>query len=864
MSIKRKVLTAIIALTLSAMLLLSLVSIASILTIRATTLEHSNTLVDDAVRESQQNIETQIKQQLMTFARDKALLLNEKFQIIRNQTVMTAAVAGYIYTHPGQYKPRDIDYLALKDEGAPIAHLLTAAGVSYRSIRDEARIAANISDILQQSISLDIGIIASYIGSESGFLIISDKYSSSHDSRNFDVTKRGWYTGAKERGGVFWSDVFLDAAGRGASISCAMPFYDNSGPNPVFKGVAACASLLTNVREIIDSAQVGESGYVFLINDNKQIVIGPASTLQKASLLTSEGFLNDENQAVNELGRRMVNRDSGFMKINLKNENVYIAFSPLDSMNLSMGVLLSANEVDRPIRIMRTDILRRTKDEIKNIDTGFFIAVILMTGIILLTAAAAILIGRRLSYSLTAPIMQLHKEAEIISSGNLSHELSVVSDDEIGRLASTFNEMIHSIQKITREKERINNELSLAAEIQNNLLPKIFPRFSNCKMFELFAKVAPAKEVCGDFYDFYYLNSEKTKLACLIADVSGKGVPAALFTVIAKSLFKLNLMHGYDPAATLSAVNKILCEDNPNTMFVTAFICVVYLKTGKMIYANGGHNPPLLSVSGGPYQFMKLDPGMLIGISEDARYNLCEVDLSAGDKLYLYTDGVNETIDRGMNEFGNDRLLEKANEYRYLPPEKFDDAIRRELEIFMDGAEQADDITTLALTYCGDCADSPADDQLPELPPQNEDVENSADKHFETSISIPANVSDFNILKDWLEGMLRKYSCGEQVCESVVMASEEAFTNIASYAYPTTGGNVTARIGKKGSLLMLQYEDDGAAFNPLELPPPDTNVPPEDREIGGLGIYFIRKMMDDVKYARINFKNVLTLYKFIA
>ncbi|MDR2660203.1 MAG: SpoIIE family protein phosphatase [Spirochaetaceae bacterium] len=871
MSIARKVLIVVTAISLGALLLLSAISIASILAIRKTTLELSNNLVNEAMQESQQTIESQIKWNLMNLANDKAALIDGPFKNIRNQTRMTAMIAGNIYTNPDLYKPRDIDYLPPEEEGSTVTHILSAPGVRYRDIQDEARLAANISDILQQDISLDLGLTAAYIGSDSGFMIVADKFSTSQNSHTFDVTKRSWFVGAKERGDMFWTEIFLDAAGRGESISCAMPFYDRSGPEPVFKGVAACASLLSNVRNIIEnSGKLGETGYVFLVNDSGRLVLDPASEiLANSALFTGDGYLNNEIEGVRELSDHMVNRESGFMKIDLRGNYVYVAFEPLSSIDLSMGLVLDANEINEVVQQMRGNILEYTKNDIARIDNGFFIMLILIAFVMLVTASATAFIGRRLSRSLTAPILRLHEEAEIISGGDLNHTLSIDSDDEIGRLANTFNTMIHSIQNITSEKERMNSEINLAAEIQNNLLPQISPKFSRNKHFELFAKMVPAKQVGGDFYDFYYLNEDQTKLAFLIADVSGKGVPAALFTVMAKGLFKLNLMNGCDPATVLSIVNKILCDDNPNSMFVTAFVCVINLKTGRLTYANGGHTPPLISLSGRPYKFMNLKPNILVGIYNKANYTLCGINLQAGDKIYLYTDGVNETFDKDMNEFGNERFLEKANIYRYLPPEEFDRAIRHELEVFMNGAEQSDDITTLALTYLGNREDVPSNNSIFELktPDTVEDSSFAADEimlyEFETSISVPASVDSLDILSNWMENILQSYSCSDLIYNQIMMASEEIFVNIAMYAYPKTGGDVIVRVVKKGNSLILEYEDEGVPFNPLEVPPPDTSIPPEDRHIGGLGIYLTRKIMDDVKYRNINGKNKLTLYKFI-
>jgi sigma-B regulation protein RsbU (phosphoserine phosphatase) len=395
---------------------------------------------------------------------------------------------------------------------------------------------------------------------------------------------------------------------------------------------------------------------------------------------------------------------------------------------------------------------------------------------------------------------------------------------------------------INGERERINGELSAAADIQNNMLPSIFPRFSERRELVLYAKMIPAKEVGGDFYDFFYMDEEETQIACVIADVSGKGVPAALFMVIVKTLLKIHLLSCIDPAETLETVNKLLCEDNPQSMFVTVFLCTIDLHTGKLTYANGGHNAPLISLSGEPYQFMLLKKGMPLGLFEESRYTCCCLDLHAGDKLYLYTDGVNEAMNREEELFGNDRFLEKANVCRNLPPEDFDKAIRRELFLFTEGFEQSDDITTLAITYAGGAP-------LESLPV------------FEQEITLPAALDNLDQFLEWTETILENYPCSAEAVQHLAVATGEIFVNIACYAYAGKTGDVIVRIGRAGDVIAAQFEDGGIPFDPLDWPDPETTGSIENRSISGRGIFLVKKMSDRVIYRRFKDKNLLTIFK---
>ncbi|MDR3302020.1 MAG: SpoIIE family protein phosphatase [Spirochaetaceae bacterium] len=310
--------------------------------------------------------------------------------------------------------------------------------------------------------------------------------------------------------------------------------------------------------------------------------------------------------------------------------------------------------------------------------------------------------------SIIMPLQAAARTASQFASGNFDAVITVLGNDELSELGRTFNQMctdiktyIRNLKVVTMEKERINTELSLASKIQTDMLPRIFPKFSGKAMIRFFATMESAKEVGGDFYDFFYLDEHKTKIVFVIADVSGKGIPAALFMVIAKTLIKEQMFHHSNPASAIDQVNKILCEDNPQCMFVTAIVFALDLNTGDAVYANGGHNPPLLSRQNNFFEFMELKQALPLGVDDSCKYQLCFLHLNPGDKLYLYTDGINEAMNAAQEEFGNKRFLEAANKYRGHTPEEFDEAIRDEIAVFCDGAEQSDDITSLAIEYLG-------------------------------------------------------------------------------------------------------------------------------------------------------------------
>ena len=238
-------------------------------------------------------------------------------------------------------------------------------------------------------------------------------------------------------------------------------------------------------------------------------------------------------------------------------------------------------------------------------------------------------------------------------------------------------------------------ELNVASTIQKNMLPSVFPAFPNLRSFDIFATMLPAKEVGGDFYDFFLIDD--THLAIVIADVSGKGVPAALFMVIAKTLIKNVVQQGKSPKEVFEIVNNRLCENNEASMFVTAFLGVVDITDGKFTYVNAGHNPPLLKRADGRFGLLPVKRDFVLAGMENVKYRETETTLRGGDMLYLYTDGVTEAINRTNLLYSEVQLLADINKHRERSPEELLTCLKTDIDDFVNGAEQFDDITMLAL-----------------------------------------------------------------------------------------------------------------------------------------------------------------------
>ena len=247
----------------------------------------------------------------------------------------------------------------------------------------------------------------------------------------------------------------------------------------------------------------------------------------------------------------------------------------------------------------------------------------------------------------------------------------------------------------SREKERIGAELHVATQIQADMLPRIFPAFPERPEFDIYASMTPAKEVGGDFYDFFLVDDDH--LAIVIADVSGKGVPAALFMVIAKTLLKNAAQTGLPPKAILEKVNNQLCENNEAEMFVTVWLGIYEISTGKLTAANAGHEYPAIRRANGNFELLRDTHGFVLAGMENVRYREYTLELSAGDTLFVYTDGVTEATDAANTLYGTDRMLEALNRGQDRTPEELLRAVKRDIDLFVGGAPQFDDITMLAI-----------------------------------------------------------------------------------------------------------------------------------------------------------------------
>lgn len=419
-----------------------------------------------------------------------------------------------------------------------------------------------------------------------------------------------------------------------------------------------------------------------------------------------------------------------------------------------------------------------------------------------------------------------------------NQRVEVKTKDEIAELGNSFNFMmaelenyIENLSKVTAEKERIGAELDVATRIQASMLPCIFPAFPERSEFEVYATMNPAKEVGGDFYDFFMVDEDN--LAIVIADVSGKGVPAALFMVIGKTLIKDHTEPDKNLGDVFSEVNSILCESNSEELFITAFEGVLNLKTGEFRYVNAGHEIPFICKKGGAFEPYKIRAGFVLAGMDGIRYKAGSLKLEPGDKLFQYTDGVTEATDKNNKLYGMDRLEKTLAALSNNTPTEILHGVKADIDEFVGDAPQFDDITMLCLEYRG------------------------KDNH---SVNADVTLDELPRLTEFVENTLNANGASQKTVIKMNIALDEIFSNIVKFS-GATYANISC--GVENGMAYLRFEDDGVEYNPLKKQDADITLGAEEREIGGLGIFMVKKSMDSMEYEYTDKKNILTLKKSV-
>lgn len=421
-----------------------------------------------------------------------------------------------------------------------------------------------------------------------------------------------------------------------------------------------------------------------------------------------------------------------------------------------------------------------------------------------------------------------------IAAGDLSEKVDVRASAEFAALSDDINATVEVLKRYIGEAaSRIDRELAIARSIQASALPSVFPPYPERTEFDIWALMRPAKEVAGDFYDFWLQGNDR--LLFLVADVSGKGIPAAMFMMRAKTLLNSLAETGLPVDRVLTQANRELCENNQAGLFVTVWMGALDLESGQVVFGNAGHNPPLLRRADGAWEYQRSHPNLVLAGMEDIQYKTDTLRLEPGDTLYLYTDGVTEAADPAQQLYGEDRLKACLDGLAGPKPEALCKAVLADVDRFAGQAPQFDDITMLCLRYRG----------------------------HGRRLKVPASIDRLPEVLAFVGDCLDGAGCPAQIRSQIEMAADEIFSNIAQYAYGGRPGSaaVQVEINEHTPAAILTFTDKGKPFNPLEREDPDVTLPAAEREPGGLGIYLVKKTMDKMDYEYRRGSNRLRIVK---
>lgn len=665
-------------------------------------------------------------------------------------------------------------------------------------------------------------------------------------TREYDYHSMEWYRIPKQLRKERWSEPYYDlGGGEQLMTTYSHPLYDEEGK--MYAIVTADISLRWlrrfvresdvdfNARMLgmdenkenikIDSEFFATHAYSFIIGKSGTYIVHPLherilnDTYFKYSAQTKDDKIDDQ------IGRNMVAGRSGMNEITRDGIRLMIGYAPIERTGWSMATVI-------PKRPLFSKVQR----------FSYSVIAMMLIGVLLLFSVC-----HRLMKRITKPLRLFASSADEIARGNMKASLpDIKTKDEMKRLHDSFGlmqtsliEQMEELKEVNAQKGRIEGELKVARDIQMSMLPKKYPPYPERDDIDIYGTLTPAKAVGGDLFDFFIRDE---KLFFCIGDVSGKGVPASLVMVVILSQFHSISAHEAMPDRIVSMINDTMAENNDSNMFVTFFVGVLDLPTGRLRYCNAGHDRPILIGSG--VGQLPCDSNIPVGVMAGWKYSMQQTLIDPQTTLFLYTDGLIEAERINHEQFGEDRLLEEAKalyDSKSFSPVNLMQRMTDAVHAFVGDAEQSDDLTMLAIQY----------------------TKYHLEVKLQKSIILPNNIDKVSELATFVDEICESLDFDPVTAMQMNLAIEEAVVNVMSYAYPQgTKGYVNIEAQADEARLKFVITDTGVPFDPTTRAEVDTTLSTEERGIGGLGIHLVRTIMDSINYERVDGKNILTLRKF--
>lgn len=696
-SIRTKLLMAFLGLSLVALIVLGFVALNGIATLNNYSLQSSQTLGENAVADSTVALAKQAEEYLLRLALDQADISNNIFEQVEAEMKITAQLAQTILAS----STLDSKTLYSQQQRPPNIYEATvyvlAPNVELDNVSNELNYTSHMEDAFKSIHKNNPLLTQLYIGTESGILQLYPW--STGINTSYDPRLRDWYINAKQTGEIYWSEPYIDAGGHGLMVTCSIPV---SSPQKGFFWVIGADVTIQTINQKIINTQIGELGYAFLLDNKGNVIARPELSSEDKkwdeSFETGNMLLSD-NPALAAIAKNMTEGKKGITMCSLSDGDKYIAYAPLNNTKWSMAIVLPVEEIIAPALNTQSKINEYTDEtstiinlEAEKVRNTYLILFII---IIFMVAATSLLLAR----TIVNPITTLIKGAKALGSGDLDSRVHINSGDELETLAGSFNKMADDLQeymvelqRTTAEKTRLIKELEIAKGIQRSFLPEKEPDISG---IDIAASNVAATEVGGDFYDFIPIAKDQWGLT--IADVAGKGVPAALFMALSRTLVRASTTGNPNVSESIEKANELICADAKTGMFVTLFYAILDAKKKRLRYVNAGHNPPLLLKQQKGNTVLLKAKGIALGVIENIELEEEEIQLEKGDLITLFTDGVTEAINQKEEQFGQQRLLTLIEENRGLSACEIISKIEAEVTAFSGGQPQFDDITLMII-----------------------------------------------------------------------------------------------------------------------------------------------------------------------
>ncbi len=642
----------------------------------------------------------------------EAAIVDAMFTDEARRVLFLADYATKLFAHPEAYEPKPYSGPRAEDDGKWTAKVIYAPGVDPEdpAVKGKLGLVANMAEIML-SLCPSYEATSIYIGLPEGAHLTVGNTSSGWISESggtiaYDPRERGWYRAAVEAGKLTFFGNETDIDTGAFCVECAIPVY---GPDGSLQAVIGTDLFLDNMQQILQGMAV-EGEYFLLINQNGCIIPGPQSEIFPISAENKTGDMREAGEPLlrDVVSQALAGNSTAVVSGGLGDGTYYLTASPIPATGWVLVSAYNAEITRQPAQLLQGSVSQIQSESMsvyqEKMSHSRTMGNILLLVVMVLTLTGALVLGKRI----VKPLNTITRRISELNEGNLEFKMegAYKTGDEVEELAQSFAAISHKtveymqkVVQVTAEKERIGTELALATQIQGAMLPHIFPAFPDRSEFDIFASMDPAKEVGGDFYDYFLIDNDH--LGLVIADVSGKGVPAALFMMASKIILQSVAMMGHSPAEILARTNNAIYTNNEAEMFVTVWLGILELSTGKLTAANAGHEFPAIRQPGAPFELYKDRHGFVIGGMENVRYKEYQIQMEPGSKIFVYTDGVAEATNAEKELFGTERMIEALNTDPDATPEQILKNVRSSVDAFVKDAEQFDDLTMLCLEYKG-------------------------------------------------------------------------------------------------------------------------------------------------------------------